>query len=432
MPPRSVRFRPPPVALPPPAAWALARAFGPPEVPRETPADPAAATAALDFARRLEIAARLAARLPRDRWRDELGEAGAAGLRRERTSAVAAEVRLLDLGREVAGVAAACGTPVVLLKFAAMAASGAAAPGSRPACDVDLLAPAAGAREIHSVLLARGWSPSPLAAGDHQLAALAAPAGGAVEIHLHLPGVRVAARSATYEDLHRAGLLGEAPGWPEGCRVPVREVLAAHALAHGIAQHGFAPDAYGLLRMVGDLADLGLGDVDGGQLSGRAWDLAASAVSREEVAAVRDLVRALAAGEDLTAPLAAEGRPADAVLLLRHALAGRLDPRYRAALKLGLRPQPGDRSRFLAAARLAWSTLVLSDARIDAIYGPPAARWGRWGYWGRRLARPADVAWRLVRYAGAARRRPRPPGAGGEGAAARSPASEASRILPPR
>ncbi len=429
MPPRRIRFRPPPVALPAGLGWALARAFGPPEARVAPPADPLAAIA---LARRFEIAARLAARLPRERWVEEVGERGAAELRRERSAAVAAEVRLLDLAREVATAAAAAGTPVALLKFAALAASGAAAPGSRPACDVDLLAPAAGAAALQAALLARGWSASPLPAGGHQLAALASPAGPAVELHLHLPGVRLGrrGRSATYEDLARAGLLAPLPGWPAACRLPAREALAAHALAHGIAQHGFAPDAYGLLKMLGDLVDLGMDEA----LAERAGALVAADVAAVEVAAARRLAAALAAGEDLGPRLAAgaaPGEPAGEIVLLRHALAGRLDPRYRAAMKLRRRPQPGDGPRALAAARAVWDAVFLSRAQVAAIYGRPA---GRWGYLGRRLARPFDLALRLAAYAAGsvARRRGAPRGA------RRSPVPEpdpappgASRILPP-
>jgi hypothetical protein len=41
------------------------------------------------------------------------------------------------------------------------------------------------------------------------------------------------------------------------------------------------------------------------------------------------------------------------------------------------------------------STVFLSEAQIDAIYGRPR---GRLGYLGRRLARPFDLLLRLGRY----------------------------------
>jgi hypothetical protein len=392
MPPRGIRFRPPPVEVSAELGWALARAFGPLEICVPPPADAGAALAA---ARRFEIAARIAARLPKERWEAELGESGATELRRERIGAVAAEVRLIEVARGVAETAGEMGVPVALLKFAALSASGAAAPGSRPACDVDLLAQAAGAAELHGELRRRGWKVSELPSGDHQMGALASPAG-VVELHLHLPGVRIAGRSARFEDLERAALLiGGLPGWPAACRLPARDLLIGHALAHGIAQHGFAPHAYGQLKMIGDLVDLGFAAED----EGRVREMIGADVSAAEIAAARKLAAALAAGEDLRARLAEE--EAGEILLLRHVIAGRQDDGYRAALKLGLRPQPGDARRAVAAARAAWSTVFLSRAQVDAIYGRPASGWG---YLGRRLARPFDLVRRLAGYAAAARR----------------------------
>jgi len=43
---------------------------------------------------------------------------------------------------------------------------------------------------------------------------------------------------------------------------------------------------------------------------------------------------------------------------------------------------------------MAYETVVLSRGQIDAIYGPQKS-WR--GYLFRRLARPFDLAWRLVR-----------------------------------
>jgi len=401
MPPRGIRFHPPPVEAPAELGWALARAFGPPEAPVAPPADP---VRALAVARRFEIAARLAARLPRARWEEELGTA-AGELRRERIAAVAAEVRLMDLAREVARTAESMGVPVALLKFAALSASGAAPTGGRPACDVDALAPSAGAAALHAALLGRGWTASELPSGDHQLGALAAPGRAAVELHLHLPGVRIGGRSARFEDLEREGLLEEIAGWPAGCRLPKREILIAHALAHGVAQHGFAPDAYGQLKMIGDLIDLGFLPGDEEMMAG-VERLVGRDVSAAEVAAARRLATTLARGEEVVRRMADRGETAGEIVLLRHMVAGRWDDRYRAALKLGLRPQPGDDGPAVAAVRAVWSAVFLSRAQVDAIYGRPASGWG---YLGRRLARPFDLARRLAGYAATARgRKPAP------------------------
>lgn len=412
MPPRGIRFHPPPVEAPAELGWVLARAFGPPERTVEAPADP---RRAVEVARGIEVSARLAARLPRERWEEELG-AAAGELRRERIGAVATEVRLMDVAREVAEEAAAMGVPVALLKGAALIASGAAPTGGRLACDVDLLAPEAGARALHAVLRGRGWTASEVPSGDHQLGALASKTGGVVELHLHLPGVRIGGRSARFEDLEREGLLEDLEGWP--ARRPKREVLAAHAIAHAIAQHGFAPDACGLMKMEGDLIDLGFGG-GGEAMRGRVMELVRADVSGAEVEAARGLASALAAGEEVVEGLAREGEQAGEMVLLRHLVAGRWDERYRASLKLRLRAQPGDRSRTAAAVKVAWDALFLSRAQVDAIYGRPA---NGWGYLGRRLARPFDLARRLAGYAATAR---------GRKPAAHAGEKPAPHILPP-
>ena len=89
-------------------------------------------------------------------------------------------------------------------------------------------------------------------------------------------------------------------------------------------------------------------------------------VSPAEAAAVRRLVARLAAGEDPA------GWPGAGGELLRHILAGRLDPAYEDALRLGLfRPQPSERPRPVQLARTVLGALFLSDAQIAAVYGPP-------------------------------------------------------------
>jgi hypothetical protein len=85
----------------------------------------------------------------------------------------------------------------------------------------------------------------------------------------------------------------------------------------------------------------------------------------------------------------------DASVLLRHHLAGALEPAYRRHLSLQeLRHPLGDRGWLVAALRTAGVALLLSRPQIDAIYGPPRHRWG---YAARRAARPFDLAWRAAR-----------------------------------
>ncbi|MFL6261981.1 MAG: nucleotidyltransferase family protein [Thermoanaerobaculia bacterium] len=381
MPSTALRFRPPRLAYTPEARWMLLRAFGPAGAPFPGAFDPAAALA---LARRFEVAARIAVRQGRERLRAEVGEEAAAGFARDRARAAAAGMRLMEEVRRVAAVAAELGVPLACLKFAALEGTGLLAAGSRGACDADLLAPGERAEELWRALAAAGFQGSGLPEAEHQLAALKGPQGGVIEIHRHLPGVRLeGGASATFEALDRAGLLLPLPDLPGRCAAPAPAVTAAHVLVHGLGQHGYWPSSYSLLKMAADLLDLG-------SLTGRAAAWVERDVSAAEVAAVRRLLERLAAGED---PAEWTGPEEE---LLRHILAGRLDKEYAGSLRLGLfRPQPSERSRPAQLARAVLGAVFLTDAQIDAVYGRPRTRLG---YLGRRLARPFDLLLRLGSY----------------------------------
>jgi Uncharacterised nucleotidyltransferase len=391
-----VRFRPPQLEIGPAAAWMLRRAFAPPvaSLPAASAAaaSAAAAGAAVAVCRRFELSERVAARQGRLRLTAELGPA-AADLLHDRALAVAGSLRLAMLAERVAATAAGLGLPVAFLKFAALEMRGLLLPGSRSACDLDVLAPAGRAAELQQALIAAGFTASRLAPQEHQLATLASP-DGIVEVHRVVLGVRVRGRrSATLDELERAGLLTALPGLPGRAALPVPAVAAAHALVHGIAQHGWSPIAYSLLKMIADLVDLGLAGPEGEALAARAAGWVATDVAAGEVEAARRLAAALAAGEDLPGWGASPAAPA---LLLRHALAGRLDERYERSLRLSqFRRQPSDRPAAVRLAGALAATVWLSRARVDAIYGPPRHRLG---YLGRQLGRPLDLLARLGRY----------------------------------
>jgi hypothetical protein len=374
----------------------LLRAFGPAAAPAAAPPDPAAALA---LARRFEVSARIAARQGRERLAAELGAEAAAGFARDRVAAAAVSMRLMAAAGQVATIAATAAPlaiPLTFLKFAGLEGAGLLAAGSRGACDVDVLAPAGRAEELWRALAAAGWQ-SGNHPYEHQLAALSHPEWGVVEVHRLVLGLRLdGGDSATWEDLERAGLLVPWSGLPSlagQCSAPVPEVQAAHALVHGLGQHGYFPASYSLLKMVADLLDLGGGD---GALTPRALAWVARDIPREEAEAVRRLCARLAVGED---PASWEG-PEE--VLLRHVLAGRLDADYAQALRLGLfRPQPSDRPPAVRLARGVWDAVALSDAQIDAIYsrtGRAGRPRTRLGYLGRRLARPFDLLLRLAVY----------------------------------
>jgi hypothetical protein len=313
-------------------------------------------------------------------------------------------LRLSALASRVAEVAAELKIPLVFLKFAALELSGTLAPGSRSACDVDLLVPETGAEALQAALAARGFSPSGLPGLEHQLPALAGPEG-VVEIHRVLLGVRLAGdRSATFADLEREGLLLPLPELPGRAAALAPAVAIAYALVHGLGQHGWWPQSYSLFKMMGDLIDLGFGEFGGpGELGGSldfptvgAW--IAADVPPAEVEAARRFAAALAAGADFSA-WGESGEPA--ALLLRHLLAGLLDPGYERSLRLGLfKGQPSDRSAPSRLARTLFRTVFLTRGQVDALYGPP--RGGPLGYLGRRLWRPLDLVGRLLRYGASA------------------------------
>jgi hypothetical protein len=282
----------------------------------------------------------------------------------------------------------------VLLKFAALRESGLVADGFRGAGDVDVLAPPDHAPALAGALSGLGLRPAGFPAEAHQLPLLRDAKGRAVEVHVQVPGLRVAADpgSATVAALDRAGLLRRLD-LPGGCSAPVPHALAAHAVVHALGQHGLAPESYPLLRLVVDLVALGA-HADERALARRALPLVEGAVTAAEMDAAVALAARLAGGDRTVFD---DAGAAEAVLL-RHVVAGVLDPDYRASLRLRGLSGGGGPAGFLNAARHA---LVLTDAQIDVVYGPPRSRLG---YVGRRLARPFDLMWRLVRYAAAGRR----------------------------
>jgi hypothetical protein len=420
---RDVRFRPPALAMGPAIRWMLLRAFGPVGAGGERGPDGAGGAAgsagewgagsaaiealeppepleALAMCRRFEVSSRVAARQGRGRLAAELGAAAAEGFARDQAGDAGRGLRLVALAERVTAVAAPLGLTPIFLKFAALELGGALAPGSRAACDLDVLVASGRAAELQQALAGAGFRASPLPAYEHQLAALESPEG-IVEVHRLVLGVRVAGkRSATAEDLAREGLVRPLPALQGRAAAPVPAIAAAHALVHGIAQHGWTPHAYSLLRMVADLVDLGFAGPDGADLASRAAAWIAREVAAIEVKAARRLCVALAAGDDLAGWQ--ESRAPEAILL-RHALAGRLDLGYERSLRLAVfRRRPSDAPEAARLVSAVVSAVWISRAQVDALYGPPK---GRFGYLARRLGRPFDLMARLLRGSSVRRRR---------------------------
>jgi hypothetical protein len=371
------------------------RAFGPAE---SQPAGPVSGEEALALARRFDLAARIGGRHALGRLGSEVGGRTAAAFVLEHDRARARATLLGELAWDVAAAAQGKRMPVALLKFAALRETGRVADGLRGAGDVDVLAPPEQAGALVAALEARGFASAGFPAEDHQLPQLR-DGRGAVEVHVHVPGVRLAPDGlpATFGALLGAGLLEPVPSLPGECFVPAPAALVAHAVVHALAQHASAPDGYAALRLVGDLVALGAHEDP--RLVDAAWPLAQGEVTRDEVDAAVALAARLARGDE--ALFSASSSESPEGVLLRHFVAGRLDAGYAARLRIAGAAGSSRGCRVAGLAREAWRALVLTDAQIDVIYGRPRSRAG---YLARRLLRPLDLLRRAARHGWAAAR----------------------------
>ena len=348
------------------------------------------AEAVTDLARRFDLAARIASRTPIEALEAELGPEATAFLREACTSAAARYLVADRVCRDIAAAGSALGLDLVFLKGAALHLAGKVAPGSRNLGDIDVLAREDGARRLQAALVEAGCKAFEARESEHQLQFLTHPMGLGVEVHKIIPGVRLEGESsATADEVIQRGVALPAPDLGVGCYMPNDEVLLAHLLVHGIAQHGLSPQGYPMSRMLADVQDLEAGD--------DAWEAASRWIerdaSRQEVEAVAALVRRLGAGED---PAAVAAGGDDAGALLRHLLAGVLDEGYAQSMKFrSLTAKPKDVTAARALAKTMRGALLPSKAQIDILYGPPRTELG---YWGRRLWRPFDLVGRAWRY----------------------------------
>ena len=393
-----VRFRPPALPLSPELEWVLRAAWGPVDGTSEwidrsngslledvEPRD------AVELARRLYLAPRIAARLGRDRLAGTLGSGLAQDLFRDQMETLYREARLAELCTTLAKVAAEISTPLVFLKFAALQLSGYLAPGSRDAVDADVLVPRARARDLQDALLERGFRDKGFPEHEHHLPAIGGSKGG-VEVHHSILGLRLADEAfATAEELLEEGLVEPCRGMPGQSMVPVPAVLAAHAVLHGVSQHGDLPTSYPMPRMISDLMDLGIGEERGRGLLGQALPWIADEVTPGEIRAIEGLCSRLAGGQ-VALDQMGQGEGA----LLRHVVLGLLDATYERSLKLRLLTRRlRDGGRRFAVLRRAWEAVALTRGQIDSVYGPSRSLWG---YAAKRLWRPFDLCARLSCY----------------------------------
>jgi hypothetical protein len=381
-----VRFRPPRVDLSAELAWTLERAFGssgtPSRHPRQNP------VAAADLAEQIDLMARVASRVDRSQLFDELGEAAANRFSEAHRRVVANAMATVAACRQVAGIAAVRGAPVVATKGAALRLLEIGTLGARPSCDVDLMTSEDALDRLQRLLIEAGYREEAIPTAEQQLAPLHHPSGLVVELHRMLRGVRVDGRSsATTDALMERRLLVPVEGGPDNLYVPSRDVLLSHVLVHGIAQHGSSPGSYPLFRMVADVQDFEL-DVHAWQRfleRSRPW--IGSDVSREEASAVWRLARRLGRRDTPESILSADDEPS---LMLRHVIAGELDPEYQRSLRIRhlAHPLVGS-SRTRTLLRKIRTNLWLRRQELDNIYGRPAS--SPIGYAGLRLWRPIDL-----------------------------------------
>jgi hypothetical protein len=387
-----MRFEPSQLVVSKELEWVMGRAFGAIAMrlicpgPRE----------AVVLANSLGLGPRIVTRNSRAILEEELGAAEVRSLLAALGVALLGNETLLRTTREVADAAAKLGSPIVVLKGMALHLTGRSPLGARWASDVDVLVAEAQLASLASALEERGYQAHTGGpACDHQLPDFQRGPGENVDVHRFLPGVRLPGRRgfADLDSLEAAGLLEPLPMLAGRSFSPAASVLAAHALVHGIAQHGFAPQSYPLMRMVCDLADLGVGTPPASTMWTRATALTEGHVRTDEAAATWDLCERLVSGAALPPVLPRGGDGAD--ILLGHILAGALDPVYRDSLRLrvfgstpSVLPWPLPWARDVA--RSLWPT----DSHLRALSGSKAPRFGALG---ARVSRPIVQVGRAMR-----------------------------------
>jgi hypothetical protein len=384
-----IRFDPPRQELGDELCWLVWRAFGPIGAP--LPGETELRVQVLrSLAEDLDLAARIGSRTRLEILEIELGAETARWIQQQHSAAAARRLLVGSVCRELAEQGRSLEIPLIFLKGAALQLAGKTASGARNMSDIDLLAPEDGARELQAALVEEGCEVFEARESEHQLQFLSHRSGLGIEIHKIIPGVRLGGEaSATAEDLIARGLVRPVAELRGRCYLPNEAIMLAHLLVHGVAQHGMAPGAYPMSRMLADLQDLEAGD-DAAEGAAR-W--IERDVSAEEVEAVVDLVRRLQAGDN---PAAVATGDDDAGVLLLHLAAGVSDAGYARSMKFrGLTAKPGDDGGMRALAKTVRGALLPTQAQIDILYGKPKSRLG---YWGWRLWRPFDLVLRALRY----------------------------------
>lgn len=380
--------------------WTLAGAFGEAAGARRPGPDGEGfdGRAAVATAARLGLLPRVVDRLGPERLAAEVGpEAAAEALAIYRGSALAS-VRLVALARLVGRVAGANGIEVVALKHAALCLAGISSPAARSAVDADVLVSDADAARLTAALAGEGIAPSGAPGYDHQHSPLHHPRGGMLELHRTLPGVRLSPREREVDlgIVVEQGLAAALPDGAPGLLVPRPHVMLAHALAHGLFQHGLEPAAYPAFKLLADVADLRRCGGEG--LLDDALPLVAAEVNEDDARAAWALPALLSergAAGVLERPKSAEAR------LLAHLVRGALEPGYGDSIRLrSVLALPSDRAGLGGLLGGAWQAVAINRVQARELYGVTSPA----GYALALAWRPFHLAGKLVRYALAALR----------------------------
>jgi hypothetical protein len=258
--------------------------------------------------------------------------------------------------------------PFALLKGAALIQSGYATPAARELCDVDILVPNGAARQFQSLLRSHGFRERTSTHPYYHLPVMVDDRGGAVEIHTCLPHVKTSPEEpqANFETLKTHGLFTRAPSLGTFAHLPTADLLVSHLTAHALVQHGFLPEGYPLLRLLGDLIDC---QEPSPQVPRKIQDHLESSVSPAQLSALFALTAELRSGRVETAWTSSESGQ-----LLRHMVFGALDEKYRNGLKIYYALQLMHSRGFQAFLReFGASAFAASDSDMVRIYGNNAS-----------------------------------------------------------
>ncbi len=378
MDPSTIRFLPPVVDFTPELRWVLLRAFGPQDRQLSWLVDPAES---LRLAEALQLGSRIASRNTIESLRSELDFRSADRLREIHQLTTALALLQEQLARRVAELAAESGLPLVFLKGMALQLRGIVPVGSRRASDVDILVPRRGAADFHQRLQGEGFRALELPPGEYHLPPLRYGSGIILEIHPALRSVEPdgGGGSPDAERLIDAGLCLPVQDWPGACHVPAKEMNLTMLLVHGIAQHGYTPAAYPMIRLAADLIDLDFDDTTADPFLKGPGKWIAHAVSCDEITALARLCSGLRIADGRL--YRSEADYDGALLMLRHMVAGALDREYRQSLRL--KSFLGE-ARGKSIRRLLRETLVLTPGQMELSFGCH----------GGRLTRPLLLLWR--------------------------------------